>query len=184
MTFPRLVGCAAVVPLLFGGCVDSGKAEERELQRRQLESLQEAQRIEAARVEAARVAAERAQREEQARLRRQTLARDFSQSAGRQIMSAIGGGQDLIVRHGEFNYDPVRGELEIPVAVSFNGLFIRRNNYRVTGVLTVGEDGANPRFARSEANENYLDMEDTITAVTITAAGVMVLTEMSDSAKP
>jgi hypothetical protein len=183
VSITRLVVSAALVLWLASGCADSRQAEELELQRRELASLQEAQRVEAARIEAARIAAERVQREEQARLRRQMLASDFSRSAGRQIMDAIGGGQDLIVRHGEFNYDAARGELEIPMDVSFNGLFIRRNNYRVNGVLTVGEDGGNPRFARLEANQNYLDMEETITALAFTAAGVMVLSEMSDTAK-
>lgn len=177
--FRRLVALAAVAALGLSVACSDNRSLELELQQRQLAALEEAQRLEAARLEAARLEAERLRREMEERGRREVLARDYSRNAGRQIMDAIGGGQDLIVRHGEWAFDAATSEFEIPMEVSFNGLFVRSNNYRVAGLLTVSEDGTNPRFARSGANQTYLDMESTVTALQLTAAGAMVLNELA-----
>jgi hypothetical protein len=176
--FGRLAAVAAVAVGFSLACSDN-RDLELELQQRQLAALEEAQRLEAATIEAGRLEAERLRRAEEERSRREGLARNYSRSAGRQIMDAIGGGQDLIVRHGQWTFDATTRELEIPMEVSFNGLFVRSNNYRVAGVLTVSEDGTSPQFARSGANQTYLDMEGTVTALQLTAAGAMVLNELA-----
>ena len=139
---------------------------------------QEAQRIEAIRQEAQRMAAEQARLEREAQVQRERRAREYARKAGKQIMDAIGGGQDLIVSHQLRYHDPDTSILEIAMDVSFNGALFRSNNYQVTGVLTVGEDGTSPRFARRDANQNYKDAEATMTALGVTVAGVLVLNEM------
>jgi uncharacterized membrane protein len=147
----------------ISGCNDAGQQE----------------RIEAAKLEAQRIAAEQARLEREAQIRRERQARTYARKAGRQIMDAIGGGQDLIVNHQLAYFDPSTGTLEITMEVSFNGAIIRSNNYQVTGVLTVGEDGSSPSFARRAANQNYLETEATMTALGVTMAGVLILNEMS-----
>ena len=177
--FRRFTTVPAFLLLVSSTACSDDHRLELELQQRQLAALEEAQRLETARLETARLEAERVRREEEERNRRAGLARAYSRSAGRQIMDAIGGGQDLIVRHGQWTFEAASREFEIPMDLSFNGLFVRTNNYRVAGVLSVAEDGTNARFARSEANQSYLEMESTITALQLTAAGVMVLNEMT-----
>jgi hypothetical protein len=122
----------------------------------------EAQRLEAERQ--ARVAAER-----------DAAARSFATTAGAQIMDNVGGGQDLIVMTRDWRFDEASQEYQIAMEVSFNGSIFRSNNYRVSGVLTTDVNGANGRFARYEANPNYVQAEDRMTALAITAAGVLVL---------
>jgi len=124
-----------------------------------------------------------AQRIEAIRVQQESLVRNYSRSAGQQIMEVIGGGQDLIVQPRKWYFDAPANEFEIPMDVSFNGAVFRSNNYQVSGVLTVQQNGSNPRFARLQANENYQGMESTLTALAITAAGVMVLADMSEDSK-
>ena len=136
-------------------------------------------KVEAERLEAQRIAIERARQEREAQAQRQRLARTFARKAGRQIMNAIGGGRDLIVDHQLKYFDPSTGTLEIAMDVSFNGSVIRSNNYRVTGVLTVREDGREPEFARRSANKMYTDAEKRATALGVTLAGAMILADMN-----
>lgn len=141
-------------------------------------SSSEQDRMEAIRLEAQRLAAEQAQLEREAQVQRESRARNYARKAGKQIMDAIGGGQDLIVNHQLKYYDPDTSTLEIAMDVSFNGALFRSNNYQVAGVLTVGNDGSSPRFARRAANQNYTDAEATMTALGVTVAGVLILNEM------
>lgn len=157
----RLRHATVLIPiLLLSACGERGESAADEMQRLQVEALAEAQRAEALRV------------------KHESLVREYSRSAGRQIMDAIGGGQDLIVQTGEWYFDAPAKQLEIPMDVSFNGMVFRSNNYRVSGVLTVNENGSDPQFARLDANENYQNMESTLTALAVTAAGVMILADM------
>lgn len=133
MSRPSVLGAVALVMV---GCVDP--------------AVEQAQRLEQERAAAARLQEER-----------ESLARRYSRQAGQRIMDAIGGGQDLIVQHGQWTFDSATDELEIPMDVSFNGAFVRANNYRVQGLLTIRPDGTNARFARASANKNYLDIEST-----------------------
>lgn len=167
----------AVLLLALAGvsaCDNTSEQERREAIR------QEAQRIAAEQARQEREARiERERQEREAQIQRERHARDYARKAGKQIMDAIGGGQDLIVNHQLRYYDPDTNILEIAMDVSFNGSFFRSNNYQVTGMLTVGEDGSKPRFARRDANQNYKDAEATMTALGVTVAGVLVLNEMS-----
>jgi hypothetical protein len=174
----------AYLALLLGWSFSSGcggtSSEERELQRLQVEAVKETQRLEAARHEAIRLETERVRAEEEARVRHESLAKAYSRSAGAQIMEAIGGGQDLIVSHGGWIFDANTREFEVPMNVSFNGIIVRGNNYRVSGLLTVEETGVNPRFARMEANQRYLDTETSLRSLGILAAGIIILNDMSE----
>lgn len=109
----------------------------------------------------------RAARETQER--RAGQVRTYARLAGQSIMDAIGGGQDLVVASGAWSFDEAAAEFDIPLEVSFNGSVVRGNNYRVTGVLTIGEDGSNPRFARLNASENYLAWENALTGARVGA---------------
>lgn len=166
--------CILLVLLSLSACGDNsqrGKLEAEQLQ---------AMRVEAARLEAIRMEAERARLEQEARIERERQARNYARTAGRQIMKAIGGGQDLIVNHKLRYFDESTRTLEIGMDVSFNGAIFRSNHYQVSGVLTVGQNGSKPKFARRAANQNYLDAESTMTALGVTIAGVLILNEMSN----
>lgn len=169
-----------LVALLFGSaCTDGGRAEELARQ----EAMLIAQQQEADRQAAILAEMERARLEQEALERRQSLSRKYSKDAGRQIMDEFGGGQDLIVRTGQWSFDDATMELEIPMDVSFNGWMWRSNNYRVSGLLTIREDGSKARFARAEANKRYLDKEKMFTRIMIAAgvAGtVYILSEMAE----
>jgi muramoyltetrapeptide carboxypeptidase LdcA involved in peptidoglycan recycling len=86
------MGLLAVV-----SCSDSRRAEELELQRRQVEIMERAQALEEERLRAE----QERQRAEQERQRREQLVSVYGSAAGRQVMEAIGGGRDLIVRYVE-----------------------------------------------------------------------------------
>jgi hypothetical protein len=107
------------------------------------------------------------------------MARSYARAAGQQLMDALGGGQDLIVTVGQWYLDPRTRQFEVPMHVSFNGAFIRTNNYQVAGVLTVLEDGSQPRFSRQTANENYLKVEENLMVLSLTAAGAVVLSDLA-----
>lgn len=154
-------------------CAGCGPSEEARRQQARLEALKEA---EAERLEAARQQAARVQREREVRERRDRLVKQYARLAGGQIMKAIGGGQDLIVTAGTWTFDEGMAEFEIPMDVSFNGALFRSNNYRVRGLLTVREDGGHPRFARLEANQNYRDVEDTLTVLGV---GMVILNDLN-----
>ena len=185
--------------VLISACGDS--EQEKKMQEAQLEAMRaEAARIEALRDEAiraqqaaARMQAEQAaaiRREEEriraekdAAVRRQENTRKYARRAGQQIMNAIGGGQDLIVNHQLRYYDATAKTLEIAMEVSFNGAVFRSNQYKVNGVLTIGENGRNPRFARQAANQKYMDQENTMIflgGALVLAGGAYVLSEMED----
>lgn len=168
-----------VLLVLFSvsACGDNGQAKKIEANRL------EAMRVEVARLDAMREEAERVRLEQEARTKRESQARNYARAAGRQIMDTIGGGQDLIVNHRLKYFDATTRTLEIAMEVSFNGAVFRSNNYQVSGVLTVGEDGRNPKFARMAANQNYMDTENTMTALGVTVAGVLILNEMSKQSR-
>jgi hypothetical protein len=164
----------AMVLLAVVSCSDSRRAEELELQRRQVEIMERAHALEEERLRAE----QERQRAEQERQRREQLVSVYSSAAGRQVMEAIGGGRDLIVRYGDWTFDDRTGRFTVQMNVSFNGAIIRGNNYYVTGVLTVNEDGSAPQFARASANQNYRDAEARMTALAFTAGGLMLLSDM------
>jgi glycogen debranching enzyme len=179
--------------LILSSCNDRSRELEEEAnrlaaERARLEQIQAIQRAaEQARQEqlaALQREAEKARLQQEAIERRVSNVRNYSRAAATQLMNAIGGGQDLIVQQGQWYYDTTTDELEIPMAVSFNGLVFRSNNYQLNGVLTVKEDGSNPRFARRQANENYQNAESTITALVVTAAGIVILSDMSQESNP
>jgi hypothetical protein len=171
----------AMVLLAVVSCSDSRRAEELELQRRQVEIMERAHALEEERLRAEQErqrAEQERQRAEQERQRREQLVSVYSSAAGRQVMEAIGGGRDLIVRYGDWTFDDRTGRFTVQMNVSFNGAIIRGNNYYVTGVLTVNEDGSAPQFARASANQNYRDAEARMTALAFTAGGLMLLSDM------
>lgn len=152
-----------------------GDNEAEEMEARRLEAA----RVEIAQLDAIRMQAEQARLEQEASAKREGQARKYARRAGNQIMEAIGGGQDLIINHRLNYFDPTARTLEIAMEVSFNGSIVRSNNYQLSGVLTVDEDGRNPKFARRAANENYTDMENTRTGLVIFAVvGVLMLADM------
>ncbi len=163
--------CAVLLLVLFSvsACNHNGQAGKLEAARAAAAQVQQ---------EALRLQAER----QEAAVRRKDNARNYARKAGEQIMNAIGGGRDLIVKHNLRYYDPTAKTLEIAMEVSFNGLVWRSNNYLVSGVLTVNENGRNPKFARRAANQNYMDQETTMIAIGVIAlaGGAYVLSEMSD----
>lgn len=147
-----------------------------------IRAQQEAQRLQAERMEEMRKEAEKARLEQEAAVRRQEKARDYARRVGQEIMNAIGSGQDLIVNHNLRYYDATAKTLEIAMEVSFNGAFFRSNHYQVSGVLTVNENGHNPRFARQAANQKYLDQEKVMIGlgVIVIAGGAYALSQMGD----
>ncbi len=161
----RLSFATALMVLLFGSACRDRSAQEMQIRQLQ-ESLDRAERV---------------RLEEEARTRRDGLTRRYARAAGEEIMDKIGGGRDLIVTiPGQWYFDATTTELTIPMSVSFNGSFARSNNYRVSGELTVREDGSHPTFARADANENYLGAERRMIALGIMVGGALVLSEMSD----
>jgi multidrug efflux pump subunit AcrA (membrane-fusion protein) len=184
------VTLAIVFTLLILPACDTGKAEERELLRRQVELMERAERAEAEReAERQRLEAERRRQEEERRraeaerARLDSLAGRYAAQAGRQVMNAIGGGQDLVTRYGDWRFDPAQRLFTIPMTVSFNGSINRSNQYRVSGVLTVAENGSNPRFAREQANQNYRDMEGLVFTIGLTAAGLYILNDLAQESR-
>lgn len=90
------------------------------------------------------------------------FARKVARAAGESIMKDIGGGQDLVVNVVNVNFDRIADEYEIDIQVSFNGKVFRSDNYQVSGRITIHGDGTKADFARTAANEKYLEWEDTI----------------------
>ena len=152
--------------------------DQRRESERQASALLEAQAAQLAAEQRRREAEEAAARE---RARIDALVRRFSYNAGAQIMNKIGGGQDLIVRFDEWQFDAESRRIAIPMSVSFNGAIVRANNYRVSGVLTVGDDGSAPQFAREDANENYRSVES---MMEFAAVGVVLLEGMEHNRQP
>jgi len=147
-----------------------------------VQAQQEAARLQAERLDEMRKEAEKARLEQEAAVKRQENARKYARRAGEKIMSAIGGGRDLIVNHQLRYFDKTAKTLEIAMEVSFNGAIWRSNNYQVSGVLTVNENGRNPKFARQIANPNYMDQEKIMIAagVLVIVGGAYVLSEMNE----
>lgn len=167
-----------VLALLLTASCDRGRAEERELLRRQVEAMERAERLEAEREAERRRLDEERRRAEAEHQRLDALASAYAYQAGLQLMNAVGGGQDLVTRYGEWRYTPSQRVLTIPVTVAFDGSFIRSNEYFVSGVLTVAEDGSSPKFAREHTNQNYRDAEGRFLALGLTAGGLIILADM------
>ncbi len=181
----RCRGPYALLLLLAVGCTDRNAAE---LQRQQLALLraQEQQLEEARRADAQRRAEEERRAEEQ-RLREEEqrraqelhaahdrFTREAARRMGRRLMDGFGGGQDLVTDVRNWRYDPSARAFEVDMTTSFNGQFVRSNNYWVTGRLTINEDGSNARFARTSANERFRSFESNLTTLGI-IGGVVVL---------
>ena len=113
--------------------------------------------------------------------KRESQARSYAQQAGRQIMDGVGGGRDLVVDQTDWKFDSYAQEHIIKVDVDFNGAFLRNNHYSVSGVLTVAEDGSNPRFSRTYSNENFQKLESRLKWAAGAAAAAIVLNELSKS---
>lgn len=169
--------------LIGSGCTDRAALErESRFQAQQLELERQRLAIEQSRLEMERQAAEEARRREAERReveRLEGLAVRFARAAANQLMDAIGGGQDLIVRTGEWTFDRSTSRLDIPIEVSFNGAFFRSNQYSIAGVLSVNDDGREPLFARAAANQMYRDAEIRIGTLLFTAAGIAALNDMT-----
>lgn len=87
-----------------------------------------------------------------------------SEQEAKKIMEAIGGGQDLVWDVVKVDYDELLDQYKIDIVVSFNGLAERYENYRVSGRITVNASDVipQPKFARTNASDNYLEWESTI----------------------
>lgn len=124
-------------------------------------------------VASARQRLERFEREERERL--DSLAHRYAKSAGRQIVTSLGGGQDIHTRVHSWTHNRVEGKLEIDMQVNFNGALWRTNDYWVRGVLTVDDNGRNPSFARRSANQRLRDLENMYTWLGIGVISLMAL---------
>lgn len=194
MRIRRITGSLLVLFAVFA-CGDNGQAEKARLDAMRTEAARmeamrqeavraqlEAARLQAERMDEMRKEAEKARLEQEAAVKRQDNARNYARRAGEKIVSAIGGGRDLIVNHQLRYFDKTAKTLEIAMEVSFNGAFWRSNNYQVSGVLTVNENGRNAEFARQVANQLYMRQEriGIITGVIVIVGGAYVLSEMNE----
>lgn len=111
---------------------------------------------------------------EQAEIAR--LAKEYGKNAGKEIMEAVGGGQDLRVIIKDWNYEEYASRYEIAIEVYFHGAMVRANEYHVNGELTIDRDGSNGSFARTFANARFQDVENMLNWVGV----VVVLGELSE----
>lgn len=155
------------------------QARLQEEKQKEHERQLETEKLRLARQEMERKAAEQKRFEETLRInsQRYSLASKFAEQAGSQLMNAVGGGRDLITQVSGWDFDENRTRFRIKLNAQFHGAFVRANFYSITGVLIVNEDGSNPEFSRTYANDRFQKLESRLAWV----GTVIVLSELASN---
>jgi hypothetical protein len=105
----------------------------------------------------------------------------FAEQAAKKIVDKVGGGQDIRAEVTSCEFNSYSRKFKIGVNIYWNGILFRSNHYELDGILTVNDDGSNPQFSRTWANQQFKDMESLKRWAAIGIGGIILLEALSES---
>jgi len=103
----------------------------------------------------------------------------FAEKFGNDFVDGIGGGQNVVVKLEQCDYNTYSKQFRLRIDIQFDGALISSHHYEVEGILKVNNDGTTGSFAKTWTNQQFDDLQFWEKVATGVIGGIIILNDMS-----